>query len=325
MQNEPLVSIIIPIYNVEPFIERCLISTISQSYSNIEILCIDDCSPDSSIRIAEKLAEKDSRIKCFNYQENRGLGGARDYGISVANGEFVFFLDSDDYLDSDYVETYVNAVTDDIDIIIGGYVRNEPNVEKRNQPSNTPEGPWLFPSACTKAFRLKFLKENNLSFHGIRYYEDVIFNYRCLTAGASLKTIDYCGYHYVLNENSITRANNQVKKFETYIESHYAFYKEGKWKSLDSNQLDCLVYTFYQSLTIGLLVNIRHTKSKNARALLDARNKCLKETFGNYLKNPFVKAGGPSCEQNHIRNTLKLYHFAEKYHLVWPVIWLLSI
>ena len=105
---EPKVSIIIPVYNVEPFLARCLDSVVGQTLRGIEIICVDDGSPDRSIDILNRYAAQDDRIRVIS-QENRGLGGARNRGFDAATGEFILFVDSDDWIDPAYCERLYEA------------------------------------------------------------------------------------------------------------------------------------------------------------------------------------------------------------------------
>ena len=103
MKNKPLISIIVPVYNVENYLQRCLDSLLAQTFNNIEIILVDDGSTDHSLAICQMNAEKDTRIRVFS-KENGGLSDARNFGISVARGTWVSFVDSDDYVDTDYIE-----------------------------------------------------------------------------------------------------------------------------------------------------------------------------------------------------------------------------
>lgn len=102
-----LISIIIPVYNVEDYLERCLDSIIHQSYKNIEIIVINDGSTDSSLKILEKYALKNSRIIIVN-QENKGLSGARNIGVEKAIGDYIWFVDGDDFIDNDACERLIS-------------------------------------------------------------------------------------------------------------------------------------------------------------------------------------------------------------------------
>ena len=113
------VSIIVPVYNVENYIERCLKSLVNQTLKDIEILIINDGTPDNSIEICEKYAKNDNRIKIFN-KENEGLGLTRNYGIERATGEYIAFVDSDDYVTLDMCENLYNAaIENNADIVYG--------------------------------------------------------------------------------------------------------------------------------------------------------------------------------------------------------------
>lgn len=104
MDNNELISVIVPIYNVEKYLDRCINSIINQTYTNLEIILVDDESPDDCGRICDEYAKKDSRIKVI-HQKNKGLSGARNSGIDIAAGEYIAFVDSDDYIDCDMYRT----------------------------------------------------------------------------------------------------------------------------------------------------------------------------------------------------------------------------
>ena len=98
------ISVIIPVYNVEKFLARCLDSVINQTYKNLEIICVNDCSPDDSAKILEDYAKKDKRIRIITFEQNRGQSCARNQGLKVSNGEYIYFLDSDDWIATDFIE-----------------------------------------------------------------------------------------------------------------------------------------------------------------------------------------------------------------------------
>lgn len=107
--SRPLISVIVPVYNIIPYLPRCVHSICNQSYDNLEIILVDDGSTDGTGKLCDELAKEDSRIKVF-HKENSGSSGARNFGISKANGEYLGFIDSDDYIDSDMYETLIDAV-----------------------------------------------------------------------------------------------------------------------------------------------------------------------------------------------------------------------
>ena len=119
--NNPLISIIIPVYNVEAYLQKCLDSVISQIYRNIEIILVDDGSTDNSGKICDEYAEKDERINVY-HQQNGGVSRARNVGLEVAKGQYISFVDSDDYIDCELLQQVVTKANhQEFDIIIFGY------------------------------------------------------------------------------------------------------------------------------------------------------------------------------------------------------------
>ena len=115
--EEPLVSIIIPVYNTKPYLERCIQSVVQQTYKQLEILLIDDGSTDGAAELCDRFAEHHTNIYVVHI-ENRGVSIARNKGLDIARGEFILFIDSDDAVSNTYVESFINS-NDDADIIIG--------------------------------------------------------------------------------------------------------------------------------------------------------------------------------------------------------------
>lgn len=130
MQEEVLISVIIPVYNTMEYLEKCLTSIINQTYQNLEIIVVNDGSPDHSSEIISRFADQDHRIKVIN-QENQGLSGARNHGIEIANGDCILFLDSDDWIDLDTCEVALKTMSDtNADIVMWSYVREYPQSSK---------------------------------------------------------------------------------------------------------------------------------------------------------------------------------------------------
>lgn len=274
------VSIIVPIYNVEQYIERCLDSILQQSYSQIELICVDDCGNDGSMQIVRDYSEKyPDKVKIICANKNQGLGAARDFGTQNATGEYVMYIDSDDYITKDYVEMFIKAAQkESFDLVIGGYIRDESGSFSKVQPSQDMNEAWMHCTACCKIYKRSFLEDNNLTFRGIRRYEDELFCYRVLLKKPKVCIINYAGYYYCLNRDSITQ-NKKVDRTEiflqyilnirTFLEEIYCekVYENEDWKILQ--------YCLVARLTACLLYNGRGCGTKKMMRLFNEYNAIL--------------------------------------------------
>ena len=154
------VTIIIPVYNAEKTIEKCISSVLNQTYKNLEILVIDDGSKDNSFEVIKSI--DDPRIKAIK-KKNEGVAVTRNKGIKMALGKYIMFIDNDDFIDEDYVETHVNNIKDN-DIVISGYRR--PNEEGKIilelKLEDTPYSKMLVFAPWAKLYRKDFLIKNNI-------------------------------------------------------------------------------------------------------------------------------------------------------------------
>ena len=126
-----LISIIVPVYNINNYVEKCLISLMNQTYKALEILCINDGSTDDSLDILEKLSKRDSRIKIIS-QPNKGLSAARNTGIANAKGDYIVFVDGDDWVDIEMCQKAYKIISEtNVDIVLWSYVKEYPNKAKK--------------------------------------------------------------------------------------------------------------------------------------------------------------------------------------------------
>ncbi len=215
MQNKyPLVSIIIPVFRVEKFLRQCLDSVLKQTLSEIEVIIIDDGSPDSSPQICDEYAKKDSRIRVF-HNKNHGYGYSCNFGISHAKGKYVAIVEPDDFIDSDMMSLLYNvAVISDVDIVKSSYWEyiDLPKV-KRDKLRTMPiedgaeftifEQPILLsahPSIWSCLYKREFLQKNNLRFpESFRSWEDNLFQVITLCSAKKIKYTNSPRYHWRKN------------------------------------------------------------------------------------------------------------------------------
>lgn len=227
------ISIIVPIYKVEPYLEQCIRSLIEQTYKDIEIFLVDDGSPDRCGEICDAFAAKDERIRVI-HQKNMGVSVARNAGLEAASGAYVMFVDGDDWVENDCCEKTLRAAEEQgCDIV---YFRREVNDDTgapvRRRPSNGSfsidkkmlqqiqidiiaerfrVGGKQFSTGpvWAKIYRRSVLVDNNLHFPiEIKKREDTIFNIYCLEHIRSAYCLDYVGYHYRLNPESVCHRYN---------------------------------------------------------------------------------------------------------------------
>lgn len=224
--SQPLVSVVIPIYNVEKYLDRCITSVVDQTYRNLEIILVDDGSNDNSPSICDLWSERDKRIKVI-HKSNAGAGMARNTGIDNACGDFVLFVDSDDYIDLSTAEKCVQTLQkDDSDLVMFGRVEAKRNGETKNKPILTDK--YYFENeevtedilsglfinekgfgvgVCGKMFNLNIIKESKIRFHSERELlsEDAFFLLELFKYINAVSIIPQNFYYYYQNENSFSR------------------------------------------------------------------------------------------------------------------------
>ena len=213
VQNK--VSIIVPVYKVERELDRCVQSLFKQTYNNLEIILVDDGSPDKCPELCENYAEMDKRVKVI-HKENGGLSDARKAGVKQATGEYILYVDSDDYIDLDTCERFIKAAGNQkIDIIVGNAIMEKPDGKEMMIHSATPSGITYtakqFIMSAVKAYQLYFKK-------GI-YFEDVQMLPRVFLQAKKITCIDGTFYHYIIRENSIMTSQKDEKKKNDSIQN----------------------------------------------------------------------------------------------------------
>lgn len=221
------ISVVVPVYNVEKFLDQCLGSLVKQTYQNLEILIIDDGSTDGSDVIYKKYAIKDNRIKIIK-QKNAGVSAARNTGIKYATGDWVHFIDSDDYIDVDYYEKMIAAAGNYLpDILAGGVISQNSNLYNIQYKTKcvlcSPTEKFLQTNALKNCvvwrylFRRDFLVKNKLVFPVGRIYEDMLFVPNAIILANYIITVPGANYHYVFNENSILHKPDTDEKKANYV------------------------------------------------------------------------------------------------------------
>lgn len=295
------VSIIMPAYNVERYLKKSLDSLFGQSFKEFELIFINDGSTDNTAYIIKKYKEiYPDKIQIIDV-ENGGQSRARNIGMQYAKGEYIIFLDSDDYIDVDYLETlYFAAKTNESDMVISGQrkvdiygrtlaniyypIQNNPNLVLRRL---NPHG---------KIYRSKFLKQFNIYFAEGKLYEDNPFNMMAMFLCKNLVILPYMGHNQVVRENSTT-----MKKIDEQILPYVAIEEaiqkvlENKDRINDINVFEFTVLSFFTYFIFQ--ANKKHVYAKVKNRKSDIRvvmhictyvQRILKTYFPRYWKNPHI-------------------------------------
>lgn len=224
----PKISVIIPVFNTEKYLQRCLESVLNQTLSDIEIICINDCSADNSLEILREYSAKDKRVKIINFTRNQGAAAARNAGIKEAGGEYLGFIDSDDYIEPDFYENLYNtAKKTPSDIIKGSdMLIHQPDGEiifdRHNEKIK--ENKLNFWAGYTTAiYKTRFIKENNILFpEGLLVGEDPVFAIKAAFLADKIEIINNAQYHYIRREKSLNSeiwSREKVLSYIQYIET----------------------------------------------------------------------------------------------------------
>lgn len=305
------VSIIIPVYNAEKFLDKCIESLQNQTYKNLEFVFIDDGSKDHSVNILKKYAKNDKRIKIIR-QKNAGPGPARNNGMKQSTGDYLTFVDSDDTINPDYIEQLMTHIKDN-DMILCGFQRVDSNgkVVGKKVPSEKLIDCFRLPATVCKLYRSSIIKENNIEFPPEKVGEDVIFAAKFYSKAEKLTSIKYIGYNYLVNPASITQnidesLTNILFQVTKEIDENYNLEKFG----------DLYLYFYLKSLIINLLIQ---PKTKSFKEYYQT----YVETF-HWLDKKYAEKGKKmkvkwySGEQLNINLFMNAFVLCRKIHLIKP-------
>lgn len=290
MIEEKKISVIVPIYNVEKYLDKCINSIVLQTYKNIEILLIDDGSTDKSFYICEKWKKKDYRINVI-HKSNGGLSDARNYGLNIASGEYVCFIDSDDYIEKDYIEKlYKILIKNKVRVSQCGinYINEKDKKLKQigYKTNIVLNGREIIKDSCNKHFienevvwnRLYDIKIfENLRFPKGKVHEDEYITYKILYNEDKIAITAECLYNYRQSNNSIMRSNYSIKKFmdfsEAYKEKIIYFKERG-----DIEVYDMVIRSYLSNLS-NIFIKIKKNIPNSRKYLAE-----IKKEYRHYFK-----------------------------------------
>lgn len=313
--DNPKVSVVIPIYNVEKYLERCINSVVNQTYENIEIILVDDGSPDNCPAICDDWAKKDNRIKVI-HKPNAGLGMARNTGIDNATGEYIFFFDSDDYVDETIVEKCVKSACETKSEIViygrkelledGSVIEKKINsdksfydaelIKKKLLPAMFTYDMGFGISAWGKMFSLETIKRNNLKFKSEREIisEDAYFSLEIFSCVSGVSIINEGLYYYYKRENSLSRSfkADRQEKNNIFLEKSLAYIKESGLPDSVEKHLTARYHFYTLSAIKQIFLSDMRFNDKKKELLKIFKDRVLIGTLRNEvldLEGDFVK------------------------------------
>ena len=290
-----LISIIVPVYNVEQYLEKCVDSIINQKYKNLEIILVDDGATDSSGKLCDELAKIDNRIKVY-HKENGGLSDARNYGVERATGDYIGFVDSDDYIDSEmYEELYEAIKKENVDVVECNLKiiypdRVELFTEQKYYNVYTKQEyleeylkiEKIFGSACVRLIKSDIAKK--LKFPVGKLYEDTYYAYDLIEKVDRYVIMNNPYYNYLMRENSITNTKFNprifdlieiVEKFRKTTYENYPGLKEAA---------DCRKMYAYFSVLNSILLEENYRDNEYYSEILNY----FKRNYISLLKNKYI-------------------------------------
>lgn len=312
------ISVIIPVYNSEKYIEKCLDSVLNQTYKNFEIIVINDGSKDNSKEILEKYAKKYPNIIRHIEQENKGVAKTRNYGIQIAKGEYIAFIDNDDYIDNDYLENFVNvAKTGEYDAVIGGYRRpnEDGKIIKEVHLQDEEWSKFIVFAPWAKIYKKEYLLKNDITFLSNNIGEDVYFNLQALLISDKIKIIDYVGYNWFFNTKSVSNTTQKdLSKINVFylLDNCYEVLKE---KGVLDSKHQLIEMYFIRYIVWYLLFTTKKAKYNAISEQYDKLFNWLEEKFPNYKKNPLIGINTPKGEILSVRILIAVFMVMHKLKL----------
>lgn len=281
--SEPRISVCVPVYNVEAYLPRCLDSILSQTFTDFELIIVNDASPDNSEEIIKKYLEQDERIRYVKHEANRSLPQARKSAVQIAKGEYYAFVDSDDWVEPHYLETlYRETKTQNAEITICAYYQEyESREEEIIDPNSRKKNLFSSVSFWNKLFHRRLFDTMDFDFPSTFMGEDLMVVPRLFLAARKIAYTSEVLYHYIFQEDRwiILTVDKLISKKEAYLSSLIYFKKKKRVR-----EVDYLRYSF-TNLTFQ---TYRYMIIHNHREELLKAIECIKDLEKIYYKSVLV-------------------------------------
>ena len=282
-----LVSIVVPCYNMEKYVERCIESLKNQKYKNIEVLMIDDGSKDNTGKIIKKAIKGDSRFTYYK-KVNGGLSDARNFGMDRAKGKYICFVDSDDFVHEDYVFDLYNSIKKRKNVISVCYFdRVYDKKSNLNKIENSIPFMIKHPAAWNKMYNLQIIQKNNLQFLKGIWYEDLNFFLKLLTNINEFEVVEKSLYYYIQNPTSIMhKVDDRIYQIFDCLEDVEKYIKENK---KGKTFYDYIEFAYVYHVLVGTIYRASFFKDFSAEDINKIVNR-VTDKYPNCWNNQYISS-----------------------------------
>lgn len=306
----PKVSIIIPAYNAEAYVRRCVDSVLAQSFDDFELIIIDDGSKDGTLKILREYGNKRLRVLT---QKNQGPALTRNRGIKLARGKYIMFIDCDDYIGPDFLEVYYREICEKkVDLVIGGYKHlrdGKVDFTRKLKPGKFAK--YVVVAPYCKLYRKDFVLSHGVTFLDTKSSEDVYFSVLLYSKNPKISIIDDTSYYYCYNSTSISNTDHKGFNSEVDILDLMARINFADIDDVPLNQYFIVRYIIWYLLYSGRnsTPDIFYKEYQKYFAWLD-------DHIPNYSKNPNIRVFGPSGELPRLGFTVYAFMLLRRMHLI---------
>ena len=312
MDNKPFFSIVMPIYGVEPYLRQAIDSVLGQTFQDFEIILVNDCSPDNSAEICRVYSDRYDNIRTVTHPENRGLSAARNTGFAEVQGRYVWFMDSDDYVDSTLLQqVYDSLQKNKADVVVFGCV--EEYYDSKQQLTKTVpicpaeaycqtaeevhahivdlEMSTLYGYAWNKFYSVEHIRRHQLQYDNVVLIEDIKFNVEFFNDITGMNMLPIAPYHYAKRGTTSLTAKFVPKYYEVHYERIRLLYEQQKrWGTADERTKGVLATIFVRYIFSALSRNCDPRAGMNHKD----RRRWLKEVFSQPLFTELIDFAAPA-------------------------------
>lgn len=345
-EQNPFFSIIIPVYNTESFLNKCIESILSQSFTDFELILIDDGSTDNSLSICKKFEDIDYRVSVTIHSENKGLCKTRDDGLDIAKGEYIIWIDSDDYIDENRLKAIHSEIQrSNCDVVITKYIHECENGKKIYFSDSIPDGFYsgedyeklkphimeynkktgmrnIHTVLWNKAFKRDLMKVSKGKIpSSVKIGEDTPRTFTALLMAKSISLINDCSYHYVQRPGQMMKVRYEADYWENAMSIYSLIRDINNEYGLSLYDID---YEINQNICIdslnSVIMEINHSGHERDAIIKRVREICTSEYFGKAVSKALIKMQAIYFRPGLYAMQNQSWHIMRAYAAIWKLV-----